>query len=962
MITDRLKYLFVLCLIFSGFTLGAIDIYLKQVNLPREAQASGINLVLPDSAGFIWLGTDKGLYRWDGNRIEEFPVSENSKPLNISSLTLDLHGNVWAGCTNGSIYFVSDQSLQNWKPADTGSFTKITDLLFDKDGKLWWGTNGSGLFYYNEDKTISLGLEDGLPDMYIYSLEKGNYGEIWASTDRGVAVCKSRENLQEISFYDKASGLSDDIVRVVKKDQKGKIWLGFQEGGVCFFNKKLANFIAIQNASDKSFGQVNSISVDRSGIWVASGKGLQYLCRLKNSNTFEEVIFHGENHPSKIEAVTTDKFGNLWILDKEGLFVSSAGAFTRIERKFNYDITSAKAIAAANKNSVWLAGNNEIVEITKEGSKRFLSDLLKTTSGITSMKEDADGNFWITTFGDGVIVFNPTLKKHRFITEKQGLVNNNALDISIHGNMVWVATLGGASRIINTAIWEEKTLNIQSYDKEHGLGNNFIYSILQDKKGDVWFGTDGNGLVKFKDDEFIFFDENSGLDDDVVYSIAEDHDGNIWLSTAFSGLYSFDGNSFKNYSISDGLLSNTIFSLACQDDFVFILTDLGLDVYNKTTEIFTSINEELGLRKLKADLNKVYSTNEFICFVTEQGIIRINTNRYSAYAQFPQLTIDKVLVNLETRGSSTISQLSYDENKIQFEYSGFWYLAPSKVRYLVRLDGYDPDWKTTYDRRVSYANLAPGNYTFEIKAFLDNVSTEVIPLSLGFQILKPVYTRWWFILLLVIVALAVLSLMIRSREKRLKNIENRNKEKLEFEFQTLKNQINPHFLFNSFSTLISMIEENPDVAVEYTEQLSDFFRNILDVIEHELISMEEELEMMQNYFYIQHKRFGENFSLKIVLDENAKNSKIPPLTLQLLTENAIKHNVVSKNKPLSIKISSSEKFIFVLNNLQKKKQTEKSTGVGLQNIKERYRLLSGKEVTVQESQQFFKVILPIIKS
>jgi LytS/YehU family sensor histidine kinase len=202
--------------------------------------------------------------------------------------------------------------------------------------------------------------------------------------------------------------------------------------------------------------------------------------------------------------------------------------------------------------------------------------------------------------------------------------------------------------------------------------------------------------------------------------------------------------------------------------------------------------------------------------------------------------------------------------------------------------------------------------------------------------------------------------MIRIREKRLKASENRKKEKLEFEFQTLKNQINPHFLFNSFSTLISMIEENPDIAVEYTEKLSDFFRNILEVKEHELISVDEELEMMQNYFYIQHKRFGKNFSLEISLDEQAKKSKIPPLTLQLLAENAIKHNIVSKSKPLTIKISNSKKFILVSNNLQKKKQSEKSTGVGLQNIKERYRLLTGKEVTIQESQQFFKVILPII--
>lgn len=946
--------------VFFWNTINGIDIYVKHVNLPGNIPASVINRVLPDSSGFIWLGTSKGLYRWDGQRIVAYPVSENLLIPNVTALTRDRYGVVWAACADGSIYHVSGQVLQNWKPADTGSFHRINDLLFDNGGKLWWGTNGSGLFFHNGSKIINIGLEDGLPDNYIYTLEKGFFGEIWASTDRGVALCKSWENLLEISYFDKTTGLTDDIVRVVTKDNKGNIWLGFHEGEVCFYNKKLKIFTKITDTSVNRFSRVNDIAIDENGLWIANEKGLRYLSSAKNPKAFEDVQFHGESLPTKIETICTDRFGNLWILDKEGLFVSSAGAFTRIRRKFNFNLISAKAIAKANEKSVWIAENNTISEITGTRTQRYLTGILQTTSTITCLKEDEQGNFWIATFGDGVVVFDPVTKKHRFITEKHGLVNNNVLDISIRGNSIWVATLGGASHLKVNSIWGEQAFGIESYDKEHGLGNNFIYNILQDSKNRVWFGTDGNGLVKFDENGFTFYDEKTGLGDDVVYSIAEDRDGDIWLSTASSALYRFDGNNFQNYTTADGLMSNNILSLACKYGNIFILTESGLDILNKSTGNFLGLNEELGLRKITADLNKVYTGNDFVCFVTEQGIIRINTDLFKNYAVLPGLVIDKVLINLMAVEMATVSQLGHDENKLEFEYNGFWYLAPGKVRYLTRLKGYDPDRQITYDRRSSYANLAPGDYTFEVSAFLGNVPTHLVPEAVSFKILQPVYARWWFIVLMTILVLAILYFMIRAGEKRLKAAEARKKEKLEFEFQTLKNQINPHFLFNSFSTLISMIEEKPEVAVEYTEKLSDFFRNILEVKEQELIPMEEELEMMRNYFYIQHKRFGKNFSLEIELDETVKQSKIPPLTLQLLAENAIKHNIVSKNKPLVVKISNDEKYILVKNNLQKKKQTGPSTGIGLQNIKERYRLLTGKEVGIKENEDYFEVILPII--
>lgn len=957
--TKHTRLLIIPFLVICYLHLSGIDIYVKQVNLPGDIIQARINTLLPDSTGYLWLATSTGLYRWDGLRAINYPVSGTQLPINVTALAEDKEGVIWAGCEDGSIYYSSGRELVLWRNPDTAAFSKINDLLFDAGGNLWWGTNGSGLFLFNGDQIQQITTDDGMPDNYIYSLERGYYGEVWASTDRGIAVCKSWEGIHQVNSYEKKDGLDDDIVRIVQKDAKGNIWLGFHEGGVCYYDKTQKTFRQPENPNQLRLGRIDAIARGSNSLWIVDkSHGLLFL----NDNTnpqFEKAELHGEVLPVKIKTINFDQMGNLWILGKEGLFVSSAGAFVRITKKSNYDVTAANAVIYVDKHSTWLVEDNSILELNNGKPTRFLSGIINKTSIITSAKTDDFGNFWLGTFGDGVIIFNPNTKKHRIISESDGLVNNSVLNISIRDNNVWIATLGGASHLNAEKAMTKTELKVESFDKEHGLGNNFIYCICQDSKGNVWFGTDGNGLVKYDGKGFSFFDETSGLGDKVVYSVVEDADGELWLNTSSSGVQRFDGKTFTNLMASKESNSN-ILSLACSGDFILILTENGLDILNKNTGSIFMLNEELDIRKLGAELNNAYTHERFVCFATDQGIIRINTERLEEFETTPRLDLDKILVNLEAADMIDNAKLSVDENKLVFEYTGFWYLAPAKVHYMTRLVGYDPDWQTTYDRRAVYASLFPGEYHFELKAMLDHVSLDNTPLSISFQILTPFYARWWFILIASLAIVFSILWLIRYREKRLKEKESRQKEKLEFEFQTLKNQINPHFLFNSFSTLIYMIEEEPKVATEYAEKLSDFFRNILEVRDNELIPLKEELRMVRDYSFIQHKRFGDNFSLDIQLDDRLANTLIPPLTLQLLTENAIKHNIISRNKPLKVKLHNDLENIIVENNLQEKKVAESSTGLGLKNISERYLLISNKVVRVEKTNTEFKIYLPII--
>ncbi len=189
------------------------------------------------------------------------------------------------------------------------------------------------------------------------------------------------------------------------------------------------------------------------------------------------------------------------------------------------------------------------------------------------------------------------------------------------------------------------------------------------------------------------------------------------------------------------------------------------------------------------------------------------------------------------------------------------------------------------------------------------------------------------------------------------------KENMQGQLESLKNQVNPHFFFNSLNTLAYLIPENPAKAENFVQKLSKAYRYILEIREQELMPLEEELKFLDSYSCLLNERFGENLRIKIDVPDGFMQMKIIPLSLQMLFENAIKHNVISSTKPLTIEVKTGGgEQLVVTNNLQRKNQTMNSTKVGLENIKNRYRLVSGREIEVIASEDYFIVILPLIKN
>jgi len=190
---------------------------------------------------------------------------------------------------------------------------------------------------------------------------------------------------------------------------------------------------------------------------------------------------------------------------------------------------------------------------------------------------------------------------------------------------------------------------------------------------------------------------------------------------------------------------------------------------------------------------------------------------------------------------------------------------------------------------------------------------------------------------------------------------NLEKEQVMAQFEILKSQINPHFLFNSMNIITSLIPKSPELAVKFTSQFSKVFRKLLENNEEVVIPLQQELDFIKSFLFLQKIRFDKSLDIKVKIAKSKLKKMIPPFGLQLLIENAIKHNIVSEEQPLTVEISSEGEYLQVKNNLQIRDLSSESTGIGLKNLKARYHLLTDLPVVIKKEDQYFIAKIPLIE-
>ena len=295
------------------------------------------------------------------------------------------------------------------------------------------------------------------------------------------------------------------------------------------------------------------------------------------------------------------------------------------------------------------------------------------------------------------------------------------------------------------------------------------------------------------------------------------------------------------------------------------------------------------------------------------------------------------------------------------------YGNPAETWYAHQLEPFDKEWVYSKDRTVNYTNVPGGEYTFRYKTSVDINNWDTPEKTILIHLATVFYKTWWFRVLIVLLVAAVLFSLYKYRlaqKEKVYNLQSKanslEKEKVLVMYESLKQQLNPHFLFNSLTSLSGLISSNPANAKQFLDRMSKIYRYILKSRDNETVPLTEEIKLAETYTQLQQTRFKEGLQVTINIPEEYLHRKIAPVTIQNLIENAIKHNIIDTDKPLLVNIFTENDQLVIQNNLQKKKFVETSNRQGLANLKSLYHYLSGKPVVITEDNNYFTVKIPLI--
>jgi hypothetical protein len=475
-----------------------------------------------------------------------------------------------------------------------------------------------------------------------------------------------------------------------------------------------------------------------------------------------------------------------------------------------------------------------------------------------------------------------------------------------------------------------------------------------------------NGLYQYRNDSIINWgNKYTALKkrmDDLIFS----PNGDLWLATKDTGLIIITKTKLRYLNIKNGLVSN--FAHCVAFDYkgnLWVGTSTGLSHiilhYDKDSNCIIDSIKNIVSTNLK-EINCIASIKNVVYAGTNNGLVSFDMNKMGINKTPPPIYITGLSINNnKTPWSFRGLHLKYDENNIVINYVGLTYRDHSNILYRYKMEGIDTGWIYTKYTVIQYPKLPPGEYSFLVSARNSDGVWSKINATVSFVITPPIWAIWWVKLLASIIVIIVVSWRIRLILKRERMKADANQKLTEMELRDLREQMDPHFLFNNLNTLSYLVESKSPDAPVFVEELSKYFRYSLQFRNVEFTELKNELKQAERYIHLLRIRYGDKLIVQWDIKESLAGYFISNHSLQLLLENIIKHNVVSVESPLYIEIKTTDtNALVVKNNLQPKIGVEESTGLGLKSIDERYYLLYKRNIKIFRTADSFIVELPLL--
>ena len=941
-----------LLLVFASllcFKANAQEFHFRQINADYGRDVRMITCLFQATDQLMWIGTDQGLYSYDGWAYRYHLRRDGSKS-DVSTIAECPAGEIWVGYKDGYVEIMNKNGGAFQAILDSLQGVEISRILYDDHGPVFITTYGRGLWKIHEKKIERIRFQELSQINDIYDALIDHDGKLWLGTDHGIWIYEISE-MQKLTHIDLGAGLPDDIVTNLQKEDNGDIWIGFYEHGLSRYVSGRDSIQHVFSIVSHEGHPVNLVNGAGNEVWLATEKSVwRYSPDLQPGKIILPVGLK-----DRIEAILVDQTGNLWIAAGNKLYIAN----TQWEW-IDPGVDNIQAISGA-PSRLWLGCETGLYEYDLS-TKKLHQHLREKQLNILTLYQDPLGILWIGTFGQGLYIYDPETGRSIYLDEKDGISNSSILNIDGIKEKVWLATLGGITEIRFDKHPFHSPLQITLFQEMFDFPPEYVYDVYAAGEKEVWFGTDGKGLFSFDGQKLKLVTQpvqvfnGDSFDLRTIYSITGDHAGQIWVSTPNGNVLELDreGKIVRHISSPYGSLNSLI---TTGENEIVMVREGFIQVNNPVNGIFF-FGPTAGLSSFSPNINSTARGKDGSVWIADTDRIlhymplRTDTSRYvHMYMSGVTPGYDEASVPI---------RLKPDSNFLDFRFSGLWYADPASVRYKYMLAGHDKDWIYSHEGRAVYSSLGPGRYTFTVYGSHHDDFTLSKPVVREIIVLPPFYLTWWFLAGTISLIGFLVYKYFHDRINRLQRFHQLEKEKTTSQLNAIHAQVNPHFLFNSFNTLSGIIEEDQEAAVDYVDQLSSFFRGVLQHRDAELITLAEEVEIMRNYLYILEKRHGDN--IRIIEDISGLEGFVAPLTLQMLVENAIKHNIVSREKPLTIRISIDDQWLTVSNPIQVKFQSpSESTGFGLSSLTARYDYLTPRKIEIKRDGNIFTVRIPNIR-
>lgn len=725
-----------------------------------------VNVMTQDLSGFIWLGTQNGLYRFDGKTTKEFSKEKPVLKKNITALFVDEKDRLWIGTKFGKVYFIAHDKVDSLNFGDKPNEENITSFCEIREG-LCIGTYGNGFYTWNDNTLKHIDSQNGLSDNVIYKITSNRAADIWCGTDAGITEIKNVFTKPVFNVISDDNGLPDNIVRDITFEDN-RLLIAMQDSGVCFYNLTARKIQRLDFFTNWTLGTViNAYSINTNKMVIATEQN--GLLQIDKGALFVYNYQQLLMTPS-ISQLFIDREKQIWVTSSKGI-----SQFT--ERRYNF-VNASKglsdykilALSVDNDNALWVGTAKGISRIMNDDEGKVVVNKIKDMDRYTvsCATKAPDGNIWFGTYGSGIVVLNSMGKNSIILnSQKKGLSNDNISNIYFSDNDVYISTLGGG--LIKGKINPDKGNNYFSVEKTYteaeGLGSDYVYQAITDSEKRLYVATDGGGLQKLENGKFTDLTKKFNLASNTVFSLCKDKYNTIWAASNSDGILKYDGKTIESISTLAGLRDEQPQQLVSNDNTVYAINSKGIDKIDCKTNAITYYDVFDG--DLEPNLNAVCFFNGKIFSGTNNGVLVYRTNTEMLDAIKPRVVITGFELNYKPFPMDSIVEFKHHQNNMAFGFDGIWLKNPNKLTFRYRLHGFEDEWQYSDEgKEVNYNNLNPGNYTFGVQV-KNEEDVWSDPTSYSFVILTPIWKRWWFWILMIAAAAAAMYAFITYRLKSL---------------------------------------------------------------------------------------------------------------------------------------------------------------------------------------------------